>query len=97
VYRLELQVPHLSPDADGYTICHVSDLHAGPLVGAPELRRLASLLKSLNCRAAVLNGDVAEGSVETRAPEMEELRTLATSFPDGAYYVPGNHEFYNYD
>jgi len=95
VRRLELELPGLADEADGYTLCHLSDLHAGPLAGAGELRRLAAQVAGLGCRSIVLNGDVAEGTVELRQTEMTELLAMASSAPDGAYYVRGNHEFYN--
>jgi len=95
VQRVEIMLPGLAAAGDGYSICMLADLHAGPLVGAAELRRLAKQTLAVGCQAVLLNGDIAEGTVEERAGAMQELLAL-TAAPDGAYYVPGNHEYYNF-
>eukprot|EP00928_Gymnodinium_smaydae_P066814 TRINITY_DN4977_c0_g5_i2.p1 TRINITY_DN4977_c0_g5~~TRINITY_DN4977_c0_g5_i2.p1 ORF type:complete len:672 (-),score=125.77 TRINITY_DN4977_c0_g5_i2:16-1923(-) len=96
VERVDVHVPRLPHAADGYTICMISDLHAGPVAGVEVVRALVSRVLALRaCRAVLLNGDIAEGTVEERAEVMRELLPLK-SVTDGAYYVPGNHEFYNF-
>jgi len=94
VQRVELHIPGLMALADGYTICMLSDLHAGPLTAQATLIGLASQTAGLGCRVVLFNGDMAEGTVQERAALMELLLPLSSA-PDGAYYVPGNHEYYN--
>lgn len=96
IREVKLQVAGLTPEAEGYKLCHLSDLHAGPQAPAAEMKRIASLTLPLGCRAIIVNGDAAEGTVAERAAEMSELvAELVGTTPDGTYYVPGNHEFYN--
>lgn len=94
--QVELHVPGLAAAGDGYALCMVSDLHAGPTTGADRLAEIAEGVRGAGCRALVFNGDMAEGTVEERKEEMQELASLARAMPDGAFYVPGNHEFYNF-
>lgn len=96
VERLHLEVPGLPKAAEGYSLCQLSDLHAGPIYGTDKLRYIAEGVSQLGCNAIVLNGDIAEGSVQLREHNMEAFANLASAAPDGAYYVPGNHEYYNY-
>lgn len=96
VKRVEIHVAGLPAAADGYALCMLSDLHAGPTTGPGVLQEIVAHMRPLGCQAVVLNGDIAEGTVQERALEMEELLPLAAMAPDGAYYVPGNHEFYNF-
>lgn len=95
VRTVELSVAGLAEEADGYTMCMLSDLHAGPVAGQRSVRSAAQRTLELGCRVVLLNGDIAEGTVAEREQEMSELLALA-SVPDGAYFVPGNHEFYNF-
>lgn len=96
VQRANIHIPGLSLAADGYTICMLSDLHAGPVTGRDVLAALTTRILNLDCDTAVLNGDIAEGTVEERRSEMEALLPVK-KVRDGAFYVPGNHEYYNFD
>jgi len=96
VVDVELYVSGLPLGLDGYVLCAISDLHAGPAVGAEVMHVIVEKIRSLGCKALLLNGDIAEGSVEQRGSLMEELAAIVGAMPDGAYFVPGNHEFYNF-
>eukprot|EP00959_Pyramimonas_sp_CCMP1952_P438916 9189044-Pyramimonas_sp.AAC.1 len=72
----------------------LSDLHAGPIAGAAALDAIVALAEASGCCSAVLNGDIAEGPVAARSADVAPLLRLAR-LPDGAYFVPGNHEYYN--
>eukprot|EP00928_Gymnodinium_smaydae_P000692 TRINITY_DN10267_c0_g1_i1.p1 TRINITY_DN10267_c0_g1~~TRINITY_DN10267_c0_g1_i1.p1 ORF type:complete len:637 (-),score=26.40 TRINITY_DN10267_c0_g1_i1:82-1992(-) len=60
------------------------------------LRTAAEHIGNLGCQTLILNGDIADGTVDARAFVVSELLPAARAAPDGAYYVPGNHEYYNF-
>eukprot|EP00933_Yihiella_yeosuensis_P038045 TRINITY_DN32014_c0_g1_i1.p1 TRINITY_DN32014_c0_g1~~TRINITY_DN32014_c0_g1_i1.p1 ORF type:complete len:546 (-),score=73.72 TRINITY_DN32014_c0_g1_i1:218-1855(-) len=97
VQEVDFYLKELPPAADGYRLCHLSDLHAGPIANSQEVLDIAAKVATLNCSAIVLNGDIMEGSVAERAEEAKKLTALTPLVPDGAYFVPGNHEFYNFE
>jgi len=97
VKLVELSIPGLPTLADGYELCMLSDLHAGPITGPNTLQALVDQVNDLSCDAVILNGDIAEGTVSERSSEMQTLLALSHAAKDGAYFVPGNHEFYNWN
>lgn len=95
VQDVKLCIAGLPVAAENYALCMISDLHAGPVTSSREVRAVAEQTSALGCNAVVLNGDLAEGTVAERSTVMEPLLILRSA-PDGVYYVPGNHEFYNF-
>ena len=96
-YRLvrnDVYLPYLPAAFDGYTILHLSDLHADGLVDGGE--GIIRIIKAAPCDLAVLTGDFSsedsgihyESSLEALAPIIRSISAL-----DGVFGVPGNHDF----
>lgn len=93
VVSIEVPVPRLAPAMDGFKMCMMSDLHAGPMVGREEVVSLVEKVNALDCGVVVLNGDVAEGTVALRDVVVQPLTQLRARH--GVFFALGNHEYWN--
>ncbi|HEX9023235.1 MAG TPA: metallophosphoesterase [Geobacteraceae bacterium] len=95
-YRLErndVYLPDLPAAFDGYTILHLSDLHADGLVDAGE--GIMRLIGNMPCDLAVLTGDFSfEEAGEQCEAGLEALGPIVRSISarDGIFGVLGNHD-----
>jgi uncharacterized protein len=95
-YRLErndVYLPDLPPAFDGYTILHLSDLHADGLVDEGD--GIVRIIKSVPCDLAVLTGDFSfEDAGDHYGPCLEALVPIVRSISaqDGIFGVLGNHD-----
>lgn len=95
-YRLELNdvyLPDLPAAFDGYTILHLSDLHADGLVDEGE--GVIRILENVHCDLAVLTGDFSfDEAGDHYEPCLEALTPIVNSIfaQDGIYGVLGNHD-----
>ena len=90
--RIDLPVPGLHADLDGFRIVQISDLHVGPNIGRRYVQRVAELSRSLQPDLVVLTGDIVDGPVARLAPHVAPLAALAS---DGrAFFILGNHDCY---
>ena len=91
---VEVTVPllRLPPALDGYRIVQLSDVHAGPTVGASQVRRLVQLANSLRGDMVVLTGDVIDGDEAQYAGVVAPLAELTA--PE-VYFCSGNHDSYD--
>ncbi|MGA4966512.1 metallophosphoesterase [Streptomyces pseudogriseolus] len=94
VRHLVVPLARLGPEAHGFRIALISDIHLNVLVGRSRTRELVDLLNGTEPDLVALVGDLVEDAdvaVQGRAAEpLKDLRA-----PHGAYYVTGNHEFYS--
>jgi len=95
VVRIELPIPNLPPQFDGYTIAQISDVHIG---GGPSLHHafaedLTARVSELGADMIAMTGDLIDGSVRQLRQQMEPFKELRA--PDGVMYVTGNHEYYS--
>ena len=93
VAAVDLPVPGLHPDLDGYRIVQISDLHVGPNIGRRYVERVTELARSLSPDLVALTGDMVDGSVPHLAPHVAPLRALAGE--GKAFFVLGNHDCYS--
>lgn len=89
--RTSLVLPGLSPELEGLTVLHLSDVHAGqPGLNLHTLRKAVEWGVSLEPDLVVLTGDIMGGERGRR----ECLELLSLLRPRlGAYAVTGNHEY----
>jgi len=90
--EIEFLCPTLPPAFDGYTILHLSDIHAG--MGDGVIERAAGLVRNLPADLVVFTGDIqtvgrpdAAGTVLMLSPLLEALEAR-----DGILAVLGNHD-----
>jgi predicted MPP superfamily phosphohydrolase len=90
VERVAVTIPQLSPDLDGFTIAHLSDLHLGPTESAADIRHAVNVTNALNPDLIALTGDFVYRSAEYAEPCAQELAALEASF--GVVACLGNHD-----
>lgn len=92
IARIDLPVPGLHADLDGYRIVQISDLHVGPNIGLRYVERVAALARSLDPDLVALTGDIVDGAVQQLADDVAPLRELARA--GKAFFILGNHDCY---
>lgn len=93
ITRRALAFPDLPEGLDGLRIAHLSDLHAGPLVGLGTLRRWRDLTERERPELLLFTGDL----VDSRPDELAILLEAFDGFrpPLGRFAVLGNHDFFD--
>ena len=75
---------------DGFTILHISDLHAD--ISQPAMQRVIALLPSLSYDICVLTGDFRGDTFGPFARAIQETANLAAHLHGPNYGVLGNHD-----
>ena len=91
IISVDIPFADLPEELSGYTIAHISDLHAGPTINVKYVANVVDKVLSLNADVVVLTGDIADGSFNKYHDRVEPLSLLAKKSP--ALFVPGNHEY----
>ncbi len=92
VVRVDIPIPGLAPDAEGFTIAQITDLHAGLTIGRDFVDRVVDATNGLGADVIAVTGDVADGYPKDVVESVAPLARL--SAPDGVFFVTGNHEYY---
>jgi uncharacterized protein len=88
--RNEVRFPHLPEAFDGFTILHLSDLHAD--MSGPALMRVAELLGDLDYDLCVMTGDYRGRTYGDFQPCLESIARLYAALRGDVYAVLGNHD-----
>ncbi len=92
VNELDLPVPGLHPDLDGFRIVQVSDLHVSPFLSARQAGHVIDMANEQKADLAVFTGDLIS---ELGDPLDDAIRELIRLRSDaGVYACMGNHEAY---
>ncbi len=93
--RVTLTVPGLHAAFDGYTIAFLSDIHAGPYLGADVLSVLFERVTRAKPDLIVLGGDMVNYEADEAIDVADAMAKLRAK--DGVLSVPGNHDHYSQD
>lgn len=93
VRTIEVPLKKLPPEADGFVIAQISDLHVGPLIGRGYVERVVNEINALSPGLVAITGDLVDGSVEELGEHAAALAGLKATH--GVYFVTGNHEYYS--
>jgi len=93
VVRVDIPLRGLPAGLDGFTIAQISDIHVGPTIRAPYVRRIVDAVNGLRPDMVAITGDLVDGSVADLAPHARPLTELASRH--GTFFVTGNHEYYS--
>ncbi len=93
VRRVTVPLAKLPAQAHGLRIALVSDLHLGPALGRAFCEQVVRTVNDTRPDLIAVVGDLADGTVDDLRAETEPLAGLTA--PLGAYYVPGNHEYFS--
>ena len=89
---IEIAIPGLAKEFDGYRIVQLTDLHISRLFPAAWTEAMVAKTNALGTDLIVITGDFIDGSLENRRADVEPLRRLSAS--DGIYAISGNHEYF---
>jgi uncharacterized protein len=93
VEEVDLRVPGLHPDLDGFRIAQISDLHVGRSIRRAYVERTVERTRALAPDLVALTGDMVDGRVARLAPHVAPLAALAEG--GCAFFVLGNHDCYS--
>jgi predicted MPP superfamily phosphohydrolase len=93
VVEVDVLLPRLPPEFEGYTIVQISDLHVGPTIKRRFVQRVVELANSLQPDVMAVTGDLVDGRVEDLAEHIALLAQLHAR--DGVFGVTGNHDYYS--
>jgi uncharacterized protein len=93
IHEVPVRLERLPPALSGYTVAQISDLHVGPALRAPTVRRVVEQTNALKPDLVAITGDLVDGSVEELGSTVAELARLRARH--GVVFVTGNHEYYS--
>ncbi len=92
VKTVEIVLQRLPQELDGFQIVQLTDLHASRLLQAPWMEAVVAKANALNPDLMVITGDLADGTPQARAADVQPLKKLTARH--GVFAIPGNHEYY---
>lgn len=90
VTKVDILLPGLPTDLEGFPIAQLSDFHLGRYVSVQTVRQSTAMANRLNPGLVVLTGDFVYGSASYSAACAQELGSLQARH--GVYAVLGNHD-----
>lgn len=93
IRRVDIPVTGLDPALHGLRIVQITDLHVGPTIRAPYVRRVVRMANDLQADIVALTGDLVDGPVSRLAPHVAALSELKPA--ERVFFVVGNHEYYS--
>lgn len=91
ITHLDLVLPRLPRQLDGFIIAHLSDIHYGLFLSRASLQRVLDLTQAQRPHLIVITGDFVTQSPAFIEPVSELLEKLRA--PLGVFAVLGNHDF----
>ena len=89
---VEIAIPGLPPQFDGYRLLQLTDLHISRLFPRDWTQAVVERSNALGVDLIVVTGDLIDGSFDARRADVEPLRDLRAR--DGVWVIPGNHEYF---
>jgi hypothetical protein len=93
VVDVEIALPKLPRELDGFTIVQLSDLHVGLTIDRAFVQRVVDRTNALAPDLVALTGDLVDGKVPDLRDEIAPLGQLRAAH--GVFAVTGNHEYYS--
>lgn len=93
VVTVDIRLPGLPAELDGFTIVQISDVHVGPTIKRPYVQAIVDAVNRQNPDVVAVTGDIVDGSVALLGEHASPLGGLQARH--GAYLVTGNHEYYS--
>jgi uncharacterized protein len=92
VKRVEVAIPGLAAEFDGYRMVQLTDMHISRLFTRDWASAVVEKTNGLNPDLIVITGDLIDGSLDIRREDIAPLAGLVAR--DGVLTVPGNHEYF---
>ena len=93
IVRLEVALPRLAADFDGYRVVQIGDVHLDDWSKPERLKRVAQLVNAQRPDLIVITGDFASYSARRLDEEMLVGALRHLSAPDGVVAILGNHDY----
>ena len=93
VRRVDIPLPGLATELEGFTIAQISDVHVGPTIKGDFVAAIVDRVNDLRADMVAITGDLVDGSVRELSPHTAPLARLESRH--GTYVVTGNHEYYS--
>jgi predicted MPP superfamily phosphohydrolase len=93
VVSVDVPIANLAAALQGFRIVQISDIHLGPTIKGPYLKRIVERVNSLSADLVAITGDLVDGSVAELRKDVFPLTTLTSTH--GTFFVTGNHEYYS--
>jgi predicted MPP superfamily phosphohydrolase len=92
VKEVQIQIPALPEEFDGFRIVQVTDLHVSPTIRRPYVEKVVEIVNSLNADIFALTGDLVDGTISQLSHDVAPLKNVQSAH--GNFFVTGNHEYY---
>ena len=92
VHTVEVSIPNLPAELEGFSIVQLTDIHIGPLLKKGWLSSVVKKTNDINVDIAVITGDIIDGLPHDLKDELIPLSQLRARH--GVFGVNGNHEYY---
>lgn len=92
VRTVEVSIPRLPAELEGFCLVQLSDIHIGPLLKGGWLSDVVEKVNKINADVIVLTGDYIDGLPAELSHEVQPLAQLKAKH--GVFGVNGNHEYY---
>lgn len=92
VRTVNVTIPNLPAELEGFTLAQLSDLHIGPVQKKAWLAEVVRKTNALSPDAVVITGDMIDGLPSALRGELTPLADLRPRY--GVFGVTGNHEYY---
>jgi predicted MPP superfamily phosphohydrolase len=89
---LEIVIPGLPSQFDGYRLLQLTDLHISRVFSRKWTQVVVERSNALEADLIVVTGDLIDGSFGARRADVEPLHDLRAK--DGVWVIPGNHEYF---
>lgn len=93
VVPVDVPLPGLAPQLEGFRIVQITDIHVGPTIKQEYLQAIVDRVNALEPDVVAITGDLVDGSVAELAHHVAPLARLAARH--GVFFVTGNHEYYS--
>lgn len=93
VLPVDIPIPNLPPQFDGFKIVQISDLHVGPTIKRDWVEMVAMAADRTGADLVAFTGDLVDGSVAQLREDTAPLADLNARY--GRFFVTGNHEYYS--
>jgi len=92
VKEVQIAIPTLPEEFDGFRIVQVTDLHVSPTIRRPYVEKVVEIVNSLNADIFALTGDLVDGTISQLSHDVAPLKNIQSA--QGNFFVTGNHEYY---
>jgi len=92
ISTVEVAIPELPAELEGFTLAQLTDIHIGPLLKKEWLSDVVKKTNDIKADVILLTGDYIDGLPSELAEELRPLADLRAKH--GVYGVNGNHEYY---